>query len=49
MPAFLGEIVVMGGSFAFIFAILICCINNSPRSPRVKPRSRRVCAHNKRR
>ena len=27
MPAFIGEILVMAGSFAFIFAILICCIN----------------------
>ena len=26
MPAFIGELIVMAGSFAFIFAILICCI-----------------------
>ena len=26
MPAFIGELLVMAGSFAFIFAILICCI-----------------------
>ena len=45
MPALIGEIIVMAGSFTVIFAILICCINNSPRSPRV----RRVRAHNKRR
>ena len=45
MPALIGEIIIMAGSFTVIFAILICCINNSPRSPRV----RRVRAHNKRR
>ncbi len=27
MPAFIGEILVMAGSFAVIFGILICCIN----------------------
>ena len=26
MPALIGELIVMAGSFAFIFAILICCI-----------------------